>query len=300
MAHVKKRIIRRRNFILAATIVGIVVFGVVARYLYVTPIAVLQPAGPIAAGQRELMVVASVLMLLIVVPVFTLAGVFAWRYRESNKKARYAPNWDHNRAFEVIWWFVPSALIAVLAVMTWHGTYAYDPYKPLLSNQKQITIQAVALDWRWLFIYPEQKVASINYVRMPVNTPIKFEVTSDAPMNSFWIPQLGGQVYAMPGMGTQLHLMANEQGDFYGSSANISGKGFAGMNFVAAATPRYSFDAWVADAQTKSPLTLEQYAEVAAPTTDRRVYTYSAPAAGLYDTIISKYMTDHTNMEQTE
>jgi cytochrome o ubiquinol oxidase subunit 2 len=180
--------------------------------------------------------------------------------------------------------------------MTWHGSYAYDPYKPLASSQKQMTIQAVALDWRWLFIYPEQKVASINYVRMPVNTPVRFEVTADAPMNSFWIPQLGGQVYAMPGMGTTLHLMADREGTFYGSSANISGKGFARMNFTATASSRSSFDAWVARSQSEPNLTQVRYAEVAMPTTDESPYTFSAPAAGLYDTIISKYMVDDTNM----
>lgn len=300
MARAKKSNTRRRNSVIAAVISGLILLGVAVRYVYVTPIPVLQPAGPIADGQRELLITACLLMLLIVIPVLTLAFTFAWRYRESNKKAKYAPNWDHNRAFEIIWWFIPSALIVVLAVITWRATYAYDPYKPIESSQKQLTVQAVALDWRWLFIYPEQKVASINYLRLPVNTPVKFEVTADAPMNSFWIPQLGGQVYAMPGMGTQLHLMANKTGDFYGSSANISGKGFAGMNFVATASSRAEFNTWVTDAKKTSPLTLERYAKIAQPTTSQDKLTFSSPAAGLYDTIISKYMVDHTHMEHAE
>lgn len=268
---------------------------IIAAWAYLAhhTIAVMQPVGPIAAGEKSLMITAFLLMLIVVIPVFVLTFTFAWRYRESNKKASYQPNWDHSRVIEAIWWLIPSALIAILAVITWQSTYKYDPYKSLAKSQKELTIQVVALDWRWLFIYPEQRVASVNKLYMPVNMPVKFEVTADAPMNSFWIPQLGGQIYAMPGMGTMLHLQADNTGSFYGSSANISGKGFAGMNFTAEAVPTSQFDAWVADARKQTPLTWQNYTTLSQPSKNTGVLTYGRPDANLYGAIINKYMPMH-------
>ncbi|MDB5169710.1 MAG: Ubiquinol oxidase subunit 2 [Candidatus Saccharibacteria bacterium] len=298
MARAKKKQKQRRNLIIFGSGTGLLLFALAARYLYTTPMPVLQPAGPIAAGQKQLMITAFLLMLIIVVPVFILAFGFAWRYRESNTKAVYKPNWDHSRIIETIWWLIPTALIVLLAIMTWHGTFKYDPYKSLASSgQKELTVQVVALDWRWLFIYPEQKVASVNELRLPVNTPVKFEITADAPMNSFWIPQLGGQVYAMPGMGTTLHLKADRSGRFYGSSANISGQGFADMHFIAVATSDASFKNWVKDARQQPPLTKAGYDRLAQPQRNRAVITYGQPVDNLYGTIMSKYMNmDHAHM----
>lgn len=290
MARAKQKKKLRRNLILLALVIGTVLFIALARYLYTTPIPVLQPAGPIAEGQKELLLFASALMLIVVIPVFLLAFGFAWRYRESNTKAKYQPNWDHSRIIETIWWLIPSALIAVLAIITWHGTFKYDPYKPLASESKTLTVQVVALDWRWLFIYPDQKVASVNELRIPVNTPVKFEITADAPMNSFWIPQLGGQVYAMPGMGTKLHLEASREGRFHGSSANISGEGFADMKFTTIASSYASFSNWVDKTSEQPALTKQAYDLLAKPSRNTNVITYGTPAEGLYGTIISKYM----------
>lgn len=298
MARAKQKKKLRRNLLIFVFIVGATLFAALARYLYTTPMPVLQPAGPIADGQKELLIVASALMLIIVVPVFVLAFGFALRYREGNTKAKYHPNWDHSRIIETIWWLIPSALIAVLAVMTWHGTFKYDPYKPLASSQETLTVQVVALDWRWLFIYPEQQVASVNELRLPVNTPVKFEITADAPMNSFWIPQLGGQVYAMPGMGTLLHLQADREGRYYGSSANISGEGFAGMNFMTIVSSYASFTDWVESASEQPELTRQTYESLAKPSRDKDVITFGVPAENLYGTIISKYMKmDHHHSE---
>lgn len=298
MARAKQKKKLRRNLIIFALALGAVLFLIVARYLYTTPIPVLQPAGPIAEGQKELLFIASALMLIVVLPVFVLAFTFAWRYREDNTKAKYQPNWDHSRIIETVWWLIPSALIAVLAVITWHSTFKYDPYKPLASSDKTLTVQVVALDWRWLFIYPDQKVASVNELRLPVDTPVKFEITADAPMNSFWIPQLGGQVYAMPGMGTVLHLQADREGRYYGSSANISGEGFADMNFTTVVTSYGSFADWVEKTSDQPMLTKQAYDRLSKPSRNTNVITYGTPADNLYDTIIRKYMNmDHDQKE---
>ena len=294
----KKKQTRRHILITLAAAAGAILFALLAYHLYTTPIPVLQPAGPIASGEKSLMITAFLIMLIVVLPVFTLVFTFAWRYRETNKKATYHPNWDHSRIIEAVWWLIPSALIGVLGLMAWHGSYKYDPYKPLAADRKTLTVQVVALDWRWLFIYPEQGVASVNELHLPVSTPVKFEITADAPMNSFWIPQLGGQVYAMPGMGTLLHLQADKTGRYYGSSANISGEGFADMNFTAIVSSKNSFDNWVRATKYNTELTETRYSQLAKPTRNHDVITYSRPADNLYGTIISKYMSmDHDHME---
>jgi len=299
MARAKKKN-RKTLKVLAIAALAVIVTALSAVYLYNTPLAVLQPAGPVAAGERHLLIVAFIMMLFVVIPVFVITFAIAWRYRESNHKAKYDPKLDHNHIAEGLWWLIPSALIAVLAVMTWHGTYKYDPHRPLASAEDTMKVQVVALDWRWLFIYPDERVASVNELHLPVNKAVEFQITADAPMNSFWIPQLGGQVYAMPGMGTSLHLMADRPGTYYGSSANISGKGFAGMHFNTIATSQKEFDTWVAGAATQKPLTKNLYDNLAKQNTDQSIYTYGRPATDLYDTIIAKYMHANHNTEEIE
>ncbi len=277
------------SLLLSAGLVALILGLLVRRSTF----PVLNAAGPIAAGQQELLIKASVLMLIVVIPVLTLTFYFAFRYRESNKKATYRPNWDHSLFAEATWWTVPTLLIIALSVMTWRGTFALDPYKPLISENKTLRVQVVALDWRWLFIYPDQNVALINELRLPVDTPVRFDITADAPMNSFWVPQLGGQVYAMPGMGTRLHLKADRTGSYYGSSANISGKGFSGMNFRAEVTDEAEFDAWAKSAALEKPLTHELYAQLAKPSTDKTITSFGSPDHGLYTDIIGKF--NHLN-----
>ena len=165
-------------------------------------------------------------------------------------KAKHAPDWEHNYIAEYCWWGVPIVIIVILAVTTWKSSHDLNPFKPIESEKKPLAIQVVALHWKWLFIYPEQGIATVNFVQFPEKTPINFEITSDAPMNSFWIPQLGGQIYAMPAMRSKLHLIANEIGSFRGVSANISGKGFAGMTFTAKSSSEEDFDAWVQSGKT--------------------------------------------------
>jgi cytochrome o ubiquinol oxidase subunit 2 len=254
-------------------------------------VAVLNPKGVVGHKERSLMIIAALLAVLVIVPVFTMTAVIAWKYRAGNTKAKYMPNWDHHRGMEFTWWAIPSAIILVLAVLTWTSSHSLDPYRPLTSNQTPVQIQVVALDWKWLFIYPEQHVATVNYFKMPVNTPVEFTITADAPMNSFWIPQLGGQIYAMPGMSTELHLEASTTGNYNGSSANISGKGFAGMKFVATATSQSDFEHWLQTTQrTSQHLDTAEYNGLAKPSENNKAATYSNADPELYDTIMMKYM----------
>lgn len=262
-----------------------------ANYLRGLDVAVLNPHGIVASKERSLMIVITLLMLIVVVPVFGLTFVIAWKYRESNRAATYAPEWDHNCLIEAVWWGVPLILLSVISVMTWQSSHALDPFRPLASRNVPLTIQVVALQWKWLFIYPEQNIATLNYVKFPQNTPVSFQITSDAPMNSFWIPQLGGQVYAMAGMSTQLHLMADGPGNYRGSSANLSGAGFAGMKFTATATSRADFDSWTRSVQRSAPqLTMADYDQLARPSQNNPTASYSAQPTGLYASILTKYM----------
>lgn len=258
-------------------------------------IAVLNPKGTIAGQQLQLMITAAWLMAIIVVPVLALTFGIAWRYRASNKKATYSPDLAGNKWAEAIWWLVPFAIIAVLAVIAWTSSHALDPYKPIVSNKKPLKVQVIALQWKWLFIYPEQHIATVNYLPLPKDTPVDFTITSDAPMNSFWIPQLGGQVYAMTGMSTKLHLMASQNGDYRGQSANMSGEGFAGMKFTARVSDQTDFETWVKALQTSTidKLTPETYDGLAKPTKNVPPANYLFPVSseGLYDTVVMKYMT---------
>jgi cytochrome o ubiquinol oxidase subunit II len=288
MVQAKKRRLHPHTYviILLSAGLGALIVGLLLRR---SSFPVLEAAGPIAAGQQQLLIKAFVLMLIIVVPVFVLTFWFAFRYREGNKNATYRPNWDHNPFAEGVWWTVPSLLIVALSVMTWRGTFELDPYKPLASQDDTLKVQVVALDWRWLFIYPEERVASINELRLPVGKAVQFDITADAPMNSFWIPQLGGQMYAMPGMGTRLHLQADKAGEYYGSSANISGEGFSKMNFMTIASDEQEFDNWVKETGSNRMLTRDVYEGLAQQSDDDRVQLFGKVQHGLYGDIIGKY-----------
>lgn len=253
---------------------------------------IMNPQGVIADRQRELLIFTVLLSMVVIVPVFVLLFVISWKYRQGNKKpGKYTPDWDSNKKLEVIWWGIPCAIILILGVITWRTSHELDPYKPLTSATKPVTVQVVALQWKWLFIYPEQHVASVNFLQIPEKTPVNFKITADAPMNSFWIPSLGGQVYAMSGMSTQLHLMADRTGDYDGSSANISGEGFAKMRFTARASSPSDFDAWVANIKQHSKgLTAQGYDKLAAPDVVAKPATYTLQEPDLYDKIVAKYM----------
>ena len=269
----------------------LILFGVVsigAVFWYSADIAVLSPKGMIAEKQSSLLLVATLIMLFVVVPVFVLTFFICWKYRASNKKAKYSPEWDNSHLAEAIWWGIPLVIIVILGVITWTSCHELDPFRPIRSDVKPVRIQVVALQWKWLFIYPEQEIATVNYVRFPEKTPVNFEITADAPMNSFWIPDLAGQVYAMPGMRAKLHLMANEEGSYRGSSANLSGEGFSGMTFIVESSSQEDFDAWVASVSQSSPGL--EYSELLKPTTYNPQAFYVLKTDGLFDSIMMKYM----------
>jgi cytochrome o ubiquinol oxidase subunit II len=254
----------------------------------------LDPKGSIGLAEKELILNATWAMLIVVVPVIFLTLLFAWRYRESNESATYLPKWAHSTRIEVVIWLVPSLIILYLGIMTWKSTHALDPYKPLASEVKPINVEVVALDWKWLFIYPELGIASINQLEFPVGTPVNFKITSDSVMNSFFIPQLGGQIYAMAGMQTRLHLIADEAGDYAGMSANFSGEGFSDMKFRAVATTPEAFAAWVKTVKG-SPAELDgvNYASVAAPSDKHPVQYFSKVDANLFQKIVASYNNGH-------
>ena len=250
----------------------------------------LNPVGQVGIEERNLIITATLLMLLVVVPVIAMTFIFAWKYRASNKDATYAPKWSHSTKIEVVIWTVPILIILALGVLTYKSTHALDPYRPLESDVKPLTIEVVAMDWKWLFIYPEQGIATVNKIVFPANTPINFRITSDTVMNSFFIPGLGGQIYAMAGMTTKLHLIANHNAEMDGISANYSGAGFTGMKFKAIATSQADFDAWVNEVKA-SPKQLDQaeYAALSKPSQNNPVALYSSYAPNLFQTIIDKY-----------
>jgi len=285
-----RRLPLARIVAIGSTVFILLVVAGLIWYAHGHSIPVLQPKGEIGDKERQLIFFALGLSVIVVVPVFIMLFSFAWRFRASNTKAKYLPNWDSSRLFESLWWAIPSVLILVLSVVTWQSSHQLDPYQPIQSNARPLKVQVVALQWKWLFIYPDQGVATVNYMPIPTNQPVDLTITSDAPMNAFWVPQLGGQVYAMAGMSTKLHLIANHDGVYEGRSSNISGKGFSDMTFTANALPQASFDHWVA--QTKNhhlDLSSQTYAALAKPATSKPL-TYGTVQANLYDTIIEKYM----------
>lgn len=260
-------------------------------------IVMFHPKGAIAAEQLRLIIIATILMLLIVVPVIIMTLVIAWRYRASNTKARYEPNWAHSVKLEILWWAIPCIIIAILSVITWVTSHTLDPYRPLESKIKPLTIQAIALDWKWVFIYPEQGIATINYIEIPENTPISFEITSQGPMNALWIPQLGGQIYAMAGMRTRLHLIADEPGLYDGSSGNYSGQGFAEMTFKVKAESSEDFMKWVKTVkQTPDALTGNLFNHLLEPSKNLPVQVFSSVEANIFNDEVMKFMIPMSSM----
>ncbi|MDQ0589611.1 ubiquinol oxidase subunit II [Variovorax paradoxus] len=259
----------------------------------------MNPSGDIANQQGRLIVVSTVLMLIIIIPVIALTVFFAWRYRQSNKEADYSPDWDHSTQLELAIWAAPLLIIIALGAITWISTHTLDPYRPLSrldaeraipAEAKPLVVEVVALDWKWLFIYPEQGIATVNEMAAPVDRPITFKITATSVMNSFFIPALAGQIYAMPGMETKLHAVINKPGEFEGFSANYSGAGFSGMRFKFHGLSGDGFEEWVkkAKAGQNGELTRETYLKLEAPSERDPVRHYAAVAPDLYDAILNR------------
>jgi cytochrome o ubiquinol oxidase subunit II len=255
---------------------------------------ILDPKGSVGVAEKQLIATSTWAMLIVVIPVIVLTLWFAYHYRATNRSATYAPKWSHSTAIEVVVWTVPTLIILFLGVLTWNTSHELDPYKPIESNVKPITVDVVALDWKWLFIYPDLGIATVNQLALPVGTPVNFNITSDSVMNSFFIPQLGTQIYAMAGMQTRLHLIADHAGDFDGLSANFSGKGFSDMKFRTLATNQQDFDAWVQKVKASSTqLSMDKYAQVAQPSEKVPVQYFSTVDPKLFNNIIAKYNNGH-------
>jgi cytochrome o ubiquinol oxidase subunit 2 len=259
---------------------------------------VLNPSGDVAAQQGRLLVQSTLLMMLIIVPVIALTLLFAWRYRQSNKHAPYSPEWDHSIQLELVIWAAPLLIIIALGALTWISTHTLDPYRslrrigvdrPVASDVKPLVIEVVALDWKWLFIYPEQGIAVVNELAAPVDVPIRFRITSSTVMNSFFIPALAGQIYAMPGMETAMHAVINQPGEYEGFSANYSGAGFSGMHFRFHGVSTADFDKWVKDAKSAgNTLDRKGYLQLEKPSQREPVRRFSTVTANLYDAIVNR------------
>ena len=252
---------------------------------------VLDPAGPVGLGERNLILVVIGLMLLVVIPVFVMTFWFAWRYRASNRQAVYAPDWDDSSVLSLLFWLVPGILVAILGDIAWFSSHTLSPYEPIDTAVEPLNIQVVALDWKWLFIYPAQHIASVNRVVLPVGVPVDFRITSDTVMNSFFIPRLGGQIYAMAGMETLLHLLADQPGTWYGENTQYSGRGFPFQHFEAVALPESDFAAWVKTVQDRHhPLDTISYARLASPSVRNAVVEYSPVKPQLFEDVMGKYV----------
>jgi cytochrome o ubiquinol oxidase subunit 2 len=253
----------------------------------------LNPKGLIAQQELSLAMFVAGVMLLMIIPSLIVAYFIAWKYRETNvKPATYQPNVRHGKRLDVAIWAIPTFFMLLISIALVPGTHKLEPQKSIASSVEPLTIKVVSLRWKWVFIYPEQKIATVNFVQIPVDRPVKFDLTADeSPMSSFWIPNLGGMLYAMTGMVNQLNLIATEEGDYPGSSAEITGSGFAGMNFTARASSQAEFDEWVKVVKL-SPETLDarEYQELLVPTEYDPPVTYSGVDEGLYDKVLMKYM----------
>jgi cytochrome o ubiquinol oxidase subunit 2 len=274
----------RRPALRLAVLVGVM-------FLQGCRLALFDPKGDIGNQERHLILLSTGLMLLVVIPVIALTLYFFWRYRATNTEATYAPEWSHSTAIEVVVWTIPCVIVAVLAVLIWRSTHDLDPYKPLASERPPLKVEVVALNWKWLFIYPDYGVATVNELVVPARTPIEFHLTADSLMNSFFIPRLGSQVYAMAGMETRLHLIADDVGTYAGRSSAYSGSGFSGMRFDTIAVSEVDFADWIRRTRTSSPaLDADGYHALTAPSEHEPARKFGSVAPGLFEHVVDQYM----------
>jgi cytochrome o ubiquinol oxidase subunit II len=253
------------------------------------PVGVLDPQGPIAAQELLLLINSTAIMLVVVVPVILATLGFAWWYRASNPRAIRSPDESYEGRTEFVVWSIPALIVILLGGVIWIGSHQLDPRAPIPANAEPLRVNVVALDWKWLFIYPDHGVAAVNQLVVPAGTPIHFRLTSATVMNSFFIPQLGSQIYTMGGMTTHLNLLADRPGEYPGFSANFSGDGFAEMRFIAKAVPAGDFEAWVAQARgTGSALDDAGYAALTKPSIAVPPRTYRSVEPNMFERIIDQ------------
>lgn len=251
---------------------------------------VLDPKGPIATAERDLLFAAFCMMLIVLIPVFAMTLFFSWHFRENGGKGKHRPKWASSSLIETFVWLVPIAIIVSLSYLTWTYTYKLDPYRALESEKPAINVQVIAQDWKWLFVYPDYNIASVNELAFPSNRPLSLEITSDTVMNSFMVPALGGQIYAMAGMTTRLQLLADENGSFTGRNTQFSGDGFSDQHFQAVAMTEQDFNAWVtARKQSTEKLDGARYLKLAAKSVAHPVEYFASVVPNLFKGIIAKY-----------
>ena len=252
---------------------------------------VLDPKGPIAGAERQILLNSLGIMLVIVIPTILATLAVAYWFRSSNKRARYLPDFTYSGRLEVLVWSIPAMTVFLVGGVAWVGSHDLDPRRLIPSTAKPVKIQVVSLDWKWLFIYPDQGIASVDQLTIPAGTPVSFELTSSSVMNSFFVPQLGSQIYTMPGMTTRLYLRADHPGTYRGLSAQFSGDGFADMRFSVLAVPGDRFMQWVDAARTSGPaLDAQTYADLAKPGKAGAPVTYGVVAPDLFNRILSRGM----------
>lgn len=284
--------------IIVFILVLVFVFSWFTYLLTTVDLEVLNAKGIIAQKQSYLIIYSMALMLAIAIPVILIGYIVAFKYRAGNKKSKYLPDWTGNNYIKFGYWGFFISLAFLFFVVIWISTHDLDPYKPIPSENEEITIQVVALNWKWLFIYPEENIASVNFMQIPIDTPIRFELTADAPMNSFWIPQLSGQIYSMSAMSTKLHIRADEIGDFEGGAAEINGRGFSGMRFITRVSSEEEFNDWVKEVRSNSnALTLGEYNLLKEPSEYDPAVTYSSVEENLFNDIMMKYMVPNDEMD---
>src|SRR5262245_47242551 len=258
---------------------------------------VLDPKGPVASAERLILLNSTGIMLAIVIPTILATLGVAWWFRSSNTRARYLPDFDYSGRLELLVWSIPVMTILLVGGVAWLSSYDLDPPRAIASAQKPVRVQVVALQWKWLFIYPDQGIAAVNQLTVPVGAPISFELTSSGVMNSFFVPQLGGQIYTMAGMVTRLHLQADHTGTYRGMSANYSGAGFSDMVFKVDAVPAERFPQWVAATRTTGPtLDAHAYVDLAKPSRAVRPFSFRSVAPDLFKGIVSSLsMPEHAS-----
>ena len=250
---------------------------------------VLDPRGPIGASERLILIDSVAIMLMIVIPVIIATLGFAWWFRASNNRATYLPYWSFSGQLELIVWAIPALVITFLGGIAWFGSHALDPFRPLASATAPVEVEVVSLDWKWLFIYPNDDVASVNQLGIPTGVPVHFKLTSSGVMNSFFVPQLGSQIYTMAGMTSQLSLQADQPGDYPGISAQFSGDGFSDMRFVVHALPPDDYAKWIASAKAGGKaLDMAAYAALARQSGNVQAATYHSVDPKLFDAIVNE------------
>jgi cytochrome o ubiquinol oxidase subunit 2 len=253
---------------------------------------VLDPHGPVGGAERVILYDATAIMLAVVLPVIILTLAFAWWFRAGNRRATYRPDWEYSGTIELIVWAIPVLVVLFLGGIAWIGSHELDPPKPLASNTAPLEVEVVSLDWRWLFIYPSEHIATVNHLVVPMGVPVHFRLTSTSVMNSFFIPQLGSQIYTMTGMTTQLNLQADQAGTYEGLSAQFSGPGFSDMRFTLVADSGEKFASWVAEVRTHGGvLDGTTFAQLARPTRGGGDLSYGSVADDPFDTVAHGHMT---------